>query len=86
MLKTTYRQYQQYAKVQTMLKNNLISLLDAAFPEANRLFTSPARADVVHLRKSNTEPIIRIYSEAHTMEEAEKLANSIKTIMEDMTK
>ena len=24
----------------------------------------------VHLRKSNTEPIIRIYSEAHTMEEA----------------
>lgn len=40
----------------------------------------------VHLRKSNTEPIIRIYSEAHTMEEAEKLANSIKTIMEDMTK
>ena len=40
----------------------------------------------VHLRKSNTEPIIRIYSEAHTMEEAEKLANSIKTIMDDMTK
>ena len=26
MLKTTYRQYQQCAKVQTMLKNNLISL------------------------------------------------------------
>ena len=25
----------------------------------------------VHLRKSNTEPIIRIYSEAHTMQEAE---------------
>ena len=45
MLKTTYRQYQQYAKVQTMLKNNLISLLDTAFPDANRLFTSPAKAD-----------------------------------------
>ena len=28
-----------------MLKNNLISLLDTAFPDANRLFTSPARAD-----------------------------------------
>ena len=26
MLKTCYRQYQQYSKVQTMLKNNLISL------------------------------------------------------------
>ena len=45
MLKTTYRQYQQCAKVQTMLKNNLISLLGTAFPDANRLFTSPARAD-----------------------------------------
>ena len=45
MLKTTYRQYQQCAKVQTMLKNNLISLLDTAFPDANRLFASPARVD-----------------------------------------
>lgn len=45
MLKTTYRQYQQCAKVQTMLKNNLISLLDTAFPGANRLFASPAKAD-----------------------------------------
>ena len=31
----------------------------------------------VHLRKSNTEPIIRIYSEAATTEEADKLADSI---------
>ncbi len=45
MLKTTYRQYLQCSKVQTMLKNNLIALLDTAFPDANRLFTSPARAD-----------------------------------------
>ena len=28
-----------------MLKNNLISLLDTAFPDANRLFTSPTRVD-----------------------------------------
>ena len=45
MLKNCYRQYQQYSKVQTMLKNNLISLLDTAFPDANRLFTSPPRVD-----------------------------------------
>ena len=45
MLKTCYRQYQQYSKVQTMLKNNLISLLDAVFPEVNRLFNSSPRAD-----------------------------------------
>lgn len=35
----------------------------------------------VHLRKSNTEPIIRIYSEAHTMEEAERLGDEIKAII-----
>lgn len=31
----------------------------------------------VHLRKSNTEPIIRVYSEAHTLSEAEALAQEI---------
>lgn len=45
LLKNCYRQYKQYSKVQTMLKNNLISLLDVVFPEANRLFSSPPRAD-----------------------------------------
>ena len=44
-LKTCYRQYQQYSKVQTMLSNNLISLLDTVFPGVNRLFSSPVRAD-----------------------------------------
>ncbi len=35
----------------------------------------------VHLRKSNTEPIIRVYSEAATMEQADALAQKvIKTI------
>jgi len=31
----------------------------------------------VHLRKSNTEPIIRVYSEASTMEKANKLAQQV---------
>lgn len=35
----------------------------------------------VHLRKSNTEPIIRIYSEAETMEKAEALAEEIKAVI-----
>lgn len=35
----------------------------------------------VHLRKSNTEPIIRIYSEAETMEKAEQLAEEIKAVI-----
>lgn len=33
----------------------------------------------VHLRKSNTEPIIRIYAEAQTEDEANKLAEQIKS-------
>ena len=45
LLKNCYRQYRQYSKVQTVLKNNLISLLDTTFPNANRLFNSPARAN-----------------------------------------
>lgn len=38
----------------------------------------------VHLRKSNTEPIIRIYSEAHTMAEADALAESIKAVIKEI--
>lgn len=38
----------------------------------------------VHLRKSNTEPIIRIYAEAATMEKADALAESVKNVMASM--
>ena len=38
----------------------------------------------VHLRKSNTEPIIRIYSEAHSMQEADKLAEDIKEVIKSL--
>lgn len=40
----------------------------------------------VHLRKSNTEPIIRIYSEAHTMQEAEELGGNLIQIIHEMCK
>ncbi|MBQ5524560.1 MAG: phosphoglucosamine mutase [Paludibacteraceae bacterium] len=36
----------------------------------------------VHLRKSNTEPIIRIYSEASTMEKAEALGKQVMNLIE----
>lgn len=38
----------------------------------------------VHLRKSNTEPIIRIYSEAKSMEEADELGQEIINIIEKL--
>ena len=44
-LKNCYRQYQQAVAVRTMLKNNLISSLDLTFPDANKLFSSPAKSN-----------------------------------------
>ena len=44
-LKNCYRQYQQAVAIRTMLKNNLISSLDMTFPDANKLFTSPAKSN-----------------------------------------
>lgn len=38
----------------------------------------------VHLRRSNTEPIIRIYSEAESMEKANRLADNIKSIINEL--
>ena len=43
-LKAYNRQLSEYAKLKTMLKNNLISLLDQTFPGVNGLFSSPPRA------------------------------------------
>lgn len=40
----------------------------------------------VHLRKSNTEPIIRVYSEAHTMQEAEEIGQEVMTIIQQLAK
>lgn len=38
----------------------------------------------VHLRKSNTEPIIRVYSEASTIEEADNLGKMLMQVVYDM--
>ena len=40
----------------------------------------------VHLRKSNTEPIIRVYSEATTMEQADELGKRLMQVVYDMSK
>ena len=40
----------------------------------------------VHLRKSNTEPIIRVYSEAQTIEEADQLGKRLMQVVYDMQK
>lgn len=47
-LKLLNRQYNQTVKIQTMMKNNLISLTDSVFPGINHLFTSPERPSDGH--------------------------------------
>lgn len=40
----------------------------------------------VHLRKSNTEPIIRVYSEAPTMHAAEQIGNEVMTLIKELAR
>ena len=48
LLKTYNRQYAQYTKISTMLKNSLVALLDQTFPSVNKLFTSQPRKSDGH--------------------------------------
>lgn len=88
-LKATYPQY-SIAKTKLELKPEMDvdAILDAVKKHyANEQLTTIDGVKIdfadswAHLRKSNTEPIIRIYSEAHTMEEAVKLGDDIKRIV-----
>ncbi|MDE6670030.1 MAG: phosphoglucosamine mutase [Muribaculaceae bacterium] len=88
-LKATYPQY--------AISKNKIELtpdinVDAILEAVKNKYASEDITDIdgvkidfadswVHLRKSNTEPIIRIYSEAATAEEAEALAERIKEVI-----
>ncbi|MBD5173355.1 MAG: phosphoglucosamine mutase [Bacteroidales bacterium] len=70
--------------------------VDAILAEVKKKYSNETITDIdgvkidfadswVHLRKSNTEPIIRIYSEASTMEAADELARQIKDVIASMT-
>lgn len=88
-LKATYPQY-------TIAKNKIELTpeinVDAILEAVKEKFSNEKITDIdgvkidfsdswVHLRKSNTEPIIRIYSEASTMERANQLAEEIKGVI-----
>lgn len=88
-LKKTYPAY-AIAKTKIQLTPDID--VDAILAEMKRRYASERVTDIdgvkidfadswVHLRKSNTEPIIRIYAEASTMEKAEALANDIKGVI-----
>ena len=72
--------------------------VDAILVKVKEMFAKDASAQVndidgvkidfpdrwVHLRKSNTEPIIRVYSEAQTMEQADELGKQLMQVVYDM--
>lgn len=93
-LKATYPEY--------FIAKNRIDLtpetdIDAILEKVKEMYANEKITDIdgmkidfkdkwVHLRKSNTEPIIRVYSEAHTMEEADELGKTLMQVVYDMQK
>ncbi len=91
------KSYPAYAIAKNKIELTPEINVDAILEEVKKRYASEKITDIdgvkidfadswVHLRKSNTEPIIRIYSEAHSMEEAEKLGQQIKDVITEMTK
>ena len=89
--------YPQYAIAKNKIQLTPDIDVDAILTEIKKRYANEQVTDIdgvkidfadswVHLRKSNTEPIIRLYSEAHTMAEAAALAEDIKRVVADMTK
>lgn len=85
--------YPQYFITKNRIELSDKSMIDRILDEMKRLYASEdvndvdgvkisfeSRKEWVHLRKSNTEPIIRIYAESSTEESAVKLAQEIKSI------
>lgn len=93
-LRATYPEY-HIAKQKIELTSNID--VDAILNEVKNKFSDLDITDIdgikidfadkwVHLRKSNTEPIIRIYSEASTMKEAEKVGSEVIEIIKAIAK
>ena len=95
-LRATYPEY-VIAKNKIELSDN--SLIDKILTEVKTVYAAEdintidgvkisfeARKEWVHLRRSNTEPIIRIYAEASTQEAADKLAQEIIAIADGILK
>lgn len=93
-LKKTYPQYEiAKTKVQLTEKTDIDKIFEAVkkkYAEEKITDIDGVKIDFphswAHLRKSNTEPIIRIYSEAPTMAEAQALGQTIKDLVLEMTK
>lgn len=91
-LKASYPEY--------FMAKNIIDLtptadIDAILAKVKEVYSNEEIIDIdgvkinfanswVHLRKSNTEPIIRVYSEASTLKEAEELGEKLIAVVKSM--
>ena len=93
-LKATYPEY-YIAKNKVELTPNID--VDAILTKVKEIYSNEEINDIdgvkidfpdkwVHLRKSNTEPIIRIYSEASTMKDANEIGQRIIDVITELTK
>jgi len=68
--------------------DDLLAKMQAKYAHENHSTIDGLKIDFenewVHLRKSNTEPIIRIYSEGGSVEAAEAIAKKIMQEMEEI--
>lgn len=89
------KEYPAYAIAKNKVELTPAIDVDAILEAVKKKFASEKITDIdgvkidfadswVHLRKSNTEPIIRIYSEANTLEAADALAQQIKDVINSM--
>lgn len=91
--------YPQYTIAKNKIQLSDKSLIDKILNKMKEIYSSENINDIdgvkisfesekkwVHLRKSNTEPIIRIYAEAPDAAQAEKLAEDIIGIARDIIK
>lgn len=91
-LKATYPQY-SISKTKLQLTpdmdvDKILKAVEQHYKNENLTTIDGVKIDFAdgwaHLRKSNTEPIIRIYSEAHTMEKAQQLGEDVKKIVQSL--
>jgi len=65
-------------KLADKYKNHTVSIIDGVKIQFDSQW--------VHLRKSNTEPIVRIYAESNMQEKADNLAKKIISDVDDIMK
>ena len=89
--------YPEYFMVKNRIDLTPTADIDAILAKVKEVYSNEEIIDIdgvkinfanswVHLRKSNTEPIIRVYSEASTLQEAEELGEKLIAVVQSMAK